>query len=46
MVGKASEYGNLVPRVSPMPREFRGATGGSAHLGREVLGDVEKIHET
>jgi hypothetical protein len=27
-----------------MVGEFGGASGGGAHLGREVLGDVEDFH--
>ena len=30
--------------VGPMVGEFGGAGGGGAHLGGEVLGDVEDFH--
>ena len=30
--------------LRPMVGEFGGASGGGAHLGREVLGEVEDFH--
>ena len=44
MIWKTGENGDVVSSLRPMVCQFGGAGGGGAHLGREVLGDVEDFH--
>ena len=44
MIRKPGENGDIVPGLRPVLCEFGGTGGGGAHLGREVLGDVEDFH--
>jgi hypothetical protein len=46
MIGKSGKDGDLMSSLGPVVGEFSGAGGGCAHLGREVLGDVEDFHAT
>ena len=44
MIWKSREDRHFVTGLRPAMSEFGGAGGGRAHLGREVLGDVEDFH--
>ena len=44
MIRKPGEYGYFVTGLGPVMSEFGRACSGRAHLGREVLGDVENFH--
>jgi hypothetical protein len=44
MIGESSQDGDIVSGPGPVVGEFGGAGGGSAHLGRKVLGDVKDLH--
>ena len=44
VIRKPGEYGYFVTGLGPVMSEFGRACSGRAHLGREVLGDVENFH--
>jgi hypothetical protein len=44
MIRKSRKDGDVVSGLGPMLGQFGGTGRGRAHLGREVLGDVENFH--
>jgi hypothetical protein len=44
VIRKPGEDGDVVTGMGPVVGKFGGAGGGRAHLGREVLRDVEDFH--
>src|SRR5207237_7907164 len=45
-VREDGEHGHGLADADPLARELVHARGGSAHLGREILRDVEDLHAT
>lgn len=44
VIGEAGQNGDFVARLCPVTGELGGARGGSAHLRRKILRNVENFH--